>query len=77
MLAGKASAFLIALPKGKQKKVVQLAFKLAETPFQIGDYTTKDDQGRPLENILVGEWLFTFWADHATRELRIMDIAEV
>ena len=77
VLSGAATAFLTALPKTKQKKVVRLAFQLAEHPFQIGDYTTADDAGRSLENILIGEWHFTFWADHTTREFRIADIAEV
>lgn len=77
VLAGKAAAFLAGLSKAKQRKVIGLAFQLAEHPSQIGDYTTQDATGRRLENILLGEWHFTFWADHAVREFRITDIAEV
>ena len=77
VLNGKAATFLTGLSKAKQRKVIALAFGLAEHPFQIGDYTTQDDEGRRLENILLGEWHFTFWADHAAREFRITDIAEV
>jgi hypothetical protein len=77
VLSGKAAAFLTSLPKAKQRKVIKLAFGLADHPLQIGDYPTQDDTGRRLENILLGEWHFTFWADHAVREFRIMDIAEV
>jgi len=77
VLNGKAAAFLASLSKAKQRKVIELAFGLAEHPLQIGDYTTQDDAGRRLENILLGEWHFTFWADHAVREFRITDISEV
>lgn len=77
VLGGKAAAFLTGLSKTKQRKVIHLIFQLADHPAQIGDYMTTDGTGRPLQNILVGEWHFTFCADHATRELRITDIAEV
>lgn len=77
VLSGKAAAFLTGLSKAKQRKVIGLAFRMAEHPFQIGDYPTHDETGRRLENMLLGEWHFTFWADHAMREFRITDIAEV
>jgi hypothetical protein len=77
VLNGKAAAFLASLPKAKQRKVIELAFGLAEHPSQIGDCTTHDNAGRRLENILLGEWHFTFWADHAAHEFRITDITEV
>jgi hypothetical protein len=77
VLNGKAAAFLANLSKAKQRKVIELAFGLAEHASQIGDYTTQDDVGRRLENILLGEWHFTFWAGHAARDFRITDIAEV
>ena len=77
VLSGKAATSLTGLSKAKQRKVIGLAFRLAEHPFQIGDYPTQDASGRRLENILLGEWHFTFWADHAVREFRITDITEV
>ena len=77
VLSGRAAAFLTSLSKAKQRKVIELAFGLAEHPFQIGDYPTQDATNRRLENILLGEWHFTFWADHAVREFRITDITEV
>jgi len=77
VLSGKAAAYLVELPRSKQKKVVALAFQLAENPSQLGDYTTEDESGRKLENILLGQWHFTFWADHAAKEFRITEITEV
>jgi hypothetical protein len=74
VLSGKASSYLVSLPRAKQKAVITLLFQLAEHPAQIGDYPTSDESGRRLENILLGEWHFTYWADHAAKELRIVEI---
>lgn len=77
VLSGKASAFLISLSRSKQRKAIALAFQLAAYPYQIGDYPTEDENGRPIQNILIGEWHFSYWADHSVKELRIVDIIEV
>jgi hypothetical protein len=77
VLSGKAAVFLASLPRTKQRTVIDLVVGLSAHPFQIGDYPTQDATGRRLENILLGEWHFTFWADHAVREFRITDITEV
>lgn len=77
VLSGAAAAFLVALPRSRQKLVITLAFRLAKTPQPPGDYSSTDDSRRPLQNILLDDWHFTYWPDHAARELRITDITEV
>ena len=77
VLTRKPAAFLASLSKAKLKKVIALAFQLARQPTPIGDYATPDAARRRLENILLGEWHFTFWTDHEVREFRVTDIAEV
>ena len=77
VLSGKASSVLIGLTKARQKKVVTLLFQLAEHPTQLGDYATRDDDGREIQHLLVADWHISFWADHAVRELRITDITEI
>ena len=77
VLSGVAAAFLVALPRSRQKSVILQVFQLAKDPHQPGDYSSTDDSGRPLQNLLLGDWHFTFWPDHAARELRITDITEV
>lgn len=41
-----AVAFVVALPRRKQKLVLDLADQIAAHPFQIGDYQTVDAAGR-------------------------------
>jgi hypothetical protein len=77
VLAGRAASFLIGLPKSKQRSAIQLVDRLAEYPTQLGDYATKDDSGRVIQHLLVGDWHLSFWPDHAIRELRITEINEL
>ncbi len=75
-LSLEAVAFVVALPRRKQRLVLDLADKIAEQPFQIGDYQTTDAEGRVIENLLIEVYLFSFWIDHATREVRLSDILQ-
>ena len=77
MLSGKASAILVGLPKAKQKKIFALLFQIAEHPSQLGDYATKEENGREIQHMIVGDWHISFWADDAVRELRITDFTEL
>lgn len=76
-LALEAAAFVAALPKARQRVVLDLADQLARHPFRVGDYRTLDAHGRDVESLLIGDYHFTFWVDHAMREVRITEIARV
>ena len=77
VLSSKASSFLVGLSKPKQKKVLALLFQISEHSGQLGDYATREDGGREIQHLMVGDWHFSFWADHAVRELRITEITEL
>ncbi len=77
VLSGGASSFLVGLSRPKQRQVFRLLLQLAEHPGQLGDYATRDGDGREIQHLLVGDWHFSFWADHAAKELRITEIVEV
>jgi hypothetical protein len=77
VLSGRASAFLVNLSKAKQRKVIGLVFQLADHPNQPGDYAARDEDGREIQHLMIGDWHFSFWPDHAVRELRITEIAEL
>lgn len=72
-----ATAFLTGLPRRKQKVVLDLAEQLALHPFRLSDYRTTDAAGREMENLLIDDWLFTYWVDHAVKEVRITEIVKV
>ena len=77
VLSSKASSFLVGLSKPKQKQVLRLLFQLAELPGQLGDYSTREEGAREIQHLMVGDWHFSFWADHAVRELRVTEIDEL
>lgn len=77
VLSSKASSMLVGLSKPKQKQVLRLLFQLAEHPSQLGDYATREDSGREIQHLMIGDWHCSFWTDHAVRELRITEIDEL
>jgi len=56
---------------------VALLFQIAEHPGQLGDYATREENDREIQHLMVGDWHFSFWPDHAARELRVTEIAEL
>jgi hypothetical protein len=77
VLSSKASSSLVGSSKAKQKKIIALVFQISNHPQQLGDYATRDGSGREIQHLLLGDWQFSFWADHAVRELRFTEIAEL
>lgn len=77
VLSSRATAFIIRLSKPRQRRLIDLLFRLADNPYQIGDYSEKDDTGRDVHFLLVGDMVIGFWSDHAVKEFRIIDIEEV
>jgi hypothetical protein len=76
-LSTPAAAFIVSLPRKKQRFVLDLADQLARHPFRLGDFRTADAVGHEIENLLVDDILLTYWVDHATREVRITEIIKV
>jgi hypothetical protein len=76
-LSSHAASFIISLSKRRQRIVLGLADQIACQPFEIGDYQMLDATGRSIENLLIKEYLFTYWVDHASREVRITEITKV
>lgn len=77
VLSGKASSYFVALSKRKQRRLLDLLYRLATFPSQLGDYESIDDSGRKVQHLETGPIVISFWADNSVRELRITDIEEV
>jgi hypothetical protein len=76
-LSLESAKFIVSLSRRRQRHVLNLADQIAHQPFQISDYQTTDAAGRFTENLLVDGYLFTYWVDHAQREVRISEIVAV
>ena len=77
VFSAKAWEVVLGFSKRRQTKVALLAYVLAEFPFRVSDYQSLDSTGRPLENLQLDGFIFTYWADHSARELRIVDLVEL
>jgi len=77
VLSAKAVRFLHSLTKPKQRRLITLLFRIADYPNQLGDYQSSDDTGRYVQHLMIGDLLVSYWADHAGKELRIVEIEEV
>ncbi len=67
---------LLGLPKSRQRRAVRLAHQLAANPFVRSDYAIPDSDGHMQEHLLIEDFVFTYWIDHAVREVRITDIED-
>jgi len=76
-LSAAAVATVLSLPKRKQLKVLAVAERIAQHPFKISDDQTKDAAGHLIENILVDEFHYSYWVDHAMKEVRVTEIVRV
>lgn len=76
-LSAEAVSFVVGLPKQKQRKVIDLVERIAMSPEFISDYQTTDAQGRPIDNLLLEDFFFTYWIDHASKEVQITEILKV
>jgi len=69
-----AADFILALPPRRRRKVRNSAGRLANDPFVRSDYSIPDDSGRGIDHLLIEDFVFAYWVDHAAREVRIVDI---
>jgi hypothetical protein len=69
-----ATDFLLALPKRRQRQASESASQLAKDNLGEGDYFLPDDSGREIAHLLIGEFVFAYWVDHAVAEVRILEI---
>jgi hypothetical protein len=43
-------------------------------PFRRGDFQQRDASGRTNEVVLLGDWLATFWSDHAAAHIHVVNL---
>ena len=69
-----AVAFFISVPRRRQRKLLDRAHELAADPFLIPDFREDDAEGRELAHVMVDGFIFTYWVDHAVRQVMITDV---
>jgi hypothetical protein len=65
---------VIGLPPRTRHVIIRFLEQLAGDPFQRGNFQEKDVHDRWNEVQLVGTFLVSFYADHAAREVQVVDL---
>lgn len=58
-----------------QERVCDFLESLADDPFREGDTQTLDEHGRAIQVKMIGRLALLYWADHAAKEVRVVDLA--
>ena len=61
----------------RQQMILDRARELAADPFVVPDLSRVDDDGHEIGDILIDEFLFSFWVDHAAKVVMIVDLEDV
>lgn len=65
---------LLGLPLRQREQFIRIFRSLASDPYQKGDSFFRDASGREISKVRYGQWLVSFWADHAVNEVRIVGV---
>jgi mRNA-degrading endonuclease RelE of RelBE toxin-antitoxin system len=71
-----AVEFLATLPRRRQRKLLDRVQELADDPFLVPDFRRRDEDDREISHILIDDFLFNFWTDHATKVVMIVEIED-
>lgn len=77
ILHERAWAALAATKTMETRRLLALLEAMKAEPFRRGDFQQRDASGRSNEVLLLGEWLVTFWPDHAVSEIHVVNLEQV
>ena len=73
-LAREVVELLRKLPLRQRQELTKFVESLENSPFQGGDYTERDIADRPIEVRIMGRHAICYWADHAVKEVKVIDL---
>ncbi len=73
-IAAEVIANLRTCPKREQQTITRLFEELGKDPYRPGDYGEVDAIGRPIQVVITGSRAVCYWADHAVKEVKIVDL---
>lgn len=77
ILHERAWVLLAATKAAERKRLLALLDEVKAEPFRNGDFRQRDASERVNEVVLLGEWLVTFWSDHAAAEIHVVNLEHV
>jgi hypothetical protein len=74
LLSGTAARTLLGTTPRRRRKAEQFISALTDDPFRTPDFVEKGKSGRQFHVHVEGDIVVTLWVDHATKEVRIIQI---
>ncbi len=65
--------FLLTASRDRER-ILAFVRHLANDPYTHSDFEDSYEIGRPLEVKLVGSYAVTYWADHAVKEVKVVNV---
>lgn len=69
-----ASEFLIAQTKRKQRKLLDIAYAIADSPFAEPDYSLPDAEGRQIAHVATEGYVIGYWVDAPVKRVVVVEI---
>jgi hypothetical protein len=70
----RAGLAILAADEGERRELLDVCEALARNPSRRGAEHVIDETGRTNEVAYTARFRVTYWADHAAKEVRIMDV---
>jgi hypothetical protein len=74
ILHERAWAALAATRGAEIRRLLGRLDEVKAEPFRRGDFEQRDASGRINEVVLLGNWLVTYWSDHAVTHIHVVDL---
>lgn len=71
-----AVSFFATRSRRRQVKLLDRARELADDPFVVPDLRRVDDDGREIGDILIDDFLISYWVDHPAKLVMIVEIED-
>lgn len=68
---------LRSMPRVDRRRVEEFLHRLTRRPSLPGDFESPAENGRTHQAKIVGDWLVSYWPDHAVREIRLSEIERI
>jgi len=69
-----AVGYIVAQGRRKSRKIAEIAFAIAASPFAEPDYVLPDGDGRPIAHVATDGYVISYWVDAPVKRIVIVEI---
>ena len=69
-----AAEFLAALTKRRARRLLDITYALADSPFAPPDYHLPDIEGRAISHVVTEGYVISYWVDAPVKRVVVVEI---